>query len=127
MFIPDVRPVWAEAFRVLRHGGVLLSGFSNPVFYLFDYGLADRTGILQVKYALPYSDLTSLTEEEKQRRIDDGFPFEFSHTLEEQIGGQLNAGFMITGLYEDSYSQEGEDLLTNYMPTFIATRAIKPQ
>ena len=127
VFVPDVRPVWTEAFRVLRPGGVLLSGFSNPVAYLFDYEFADRTGILQVKYELPYSDLNSLTEEEKQKLISRGLPFEFSHSLEDQIGGQLDAGFIITGLYEDSYSREEEDLLSSYMPTFLATRAVKPQ
>jgi SAM-dependent methyltransferase len=127
VFVPDVRPVWAEAFRVLRHGGALLAGFDNPAIHLFDYDLAERTGILQVKYALPYSDLTSLTEEERQRRvIDEGFPFEFSHTLEDQIGGQLDVGFVITGFYEDSYGEEEEDILADYMHTFIATRAIKP-
>ena len=126
VFVPDVRPVWAEAFRVLRHGGALLAGFSNPAIYLFDYDLADRTGILQVKYALPYSDLTSLTEEERQRYIDKGFPLEFSHTLEDQIGGQLAVGFVITGFYEDSYGEEEGDILANYMHIFIATRAIKP-
>lgn|GEM_PF-127944 len=127
VFVPDVRPVWAEAFRVLRHGGALLAGFDNPAIHLFDYDLADRTGILQVKYALPYSDLTSLTEEERQRRvIDEGFPLEFSHTLEDQIGGQLDVGFVITGFYEDSYGEEEDDIVANYMPTFIATRAIKP-
>ena len=123
---PDVRPVWAEAFRVLRHGGALLAGFDNPAIHLFDYDLADRTGILQVKYALPYSDLTSLTAEERQRRTDEGFPLEFSHTLEDQIGGQLDVGFVITGFYEDSYGEEEGDILANYMPTFIVTRAIKP-
>jgi SAM-dependent methyltransferase len=127
VFVPDVRPVWAEAFRVLRHGGVLLAGFDNPAIHLFDYDLADRTGILQVKYALPYSDLTSLTDEERQRRvIDEGFPLEFSHTLEDQIGGQLDVGFVITGFYEDSYGEEEGDIVANYMHTFIATRAIKP-
>ena len=126
VFAPDVRPVWAEAFRVLRPGGALLAGFSNPAIYLFDYDLADRTGILQVKYALPYSDLTSLTEEESQGYIDKGFPLEFSHTLEDQIGGQLDVGFVITGFYEDSYGEEEGDIVANYMPTFIVTRAIKP-
>jgi SAM-dependent methyltransferase len=127
VFVPDVRPVWAEAFRVLRHGGALLAGFDNPAIHLFDYDLAERTGILQVKYALPYSDLTSLTEEERQRRvIDEGFPIEFSHTLEDQIGGQLDVGFVITGFYEDSHGEEEEDILADYMHTFIATRAIKP-
>ena len=127
VFVPDVRPVWAEAFRVLRHGGALLSGFVNPAVYLFDFDLAERTGVLQVKYALPYSDLDSLTEEERQRYIDEGTPFEFSHTLEDQIGGQIDAGFLIAGFYEDSHGKEVSDALTNYMPTFIATRAIKPQ
>jgi SAM-dependent methyltransferase len=127
VFVPDVRPVWAEASRVLRRGGALLAGFDNPAIHLFDYDLAERTGILQVKYALPYSDLTSLSEEERQRRvIDQGFPLEFSHTLEDQIGGQLDVGFLITGFYEDSYGEEEEDILANYMQTYIATRAIKP-
>jgi SAM-dependent methyltransferase len=126
VFVPDVRPVWAEAFRVLHHGGALLAGFSNPAIYLFDYDLADRSGILQVKYALPYSDLTSLTEEEQQQYIAKGFPIEFSHTLEDQIGGQLDVGFVITGFYEDAYGEEEEDVVANYMPTFIVTRAVKP-
>lgn len=126
LFVPDVRPVWVEAFRVLRHGGVLLAGFSNPATYLFDYDLADRTGVLQVRYALPYSDLTSLPAEARQRYIATGAPLEFSHTLADQIGGQLDTGFLLAGFFEDAYSAEENDLLTNYMPTFIATRAIKP-
>ena len=126
IFVPDIRPVWEAAFRVLRRRGVLLAGFTNPAVYLFDYDLADRTGILQVKYALPYSDLTSLTAAERQLHIETGTPLEFSHTLEDQIGGQLDAGFLLTGFYEDAYGEEENDPLTNYMPTFIATRAVKP-
>jgi len=125
VFVPDVRPVWAEAFRVLRDGGALLSGFDNPVVHLFDYELAAQTGILQVRHALPCSDVASLTEDERQRYADEGSPLEFSHTLEDQIGGQLDAGFVITGFYEDSYGEGQDDPLTEYMPTFIATRAVK--
>jgi ubiquinone/menaquinone biosynthesis C-methylase UbiE len=51
-FVPHVRPVWKEAFRVLRKGGGLLAGFTNPAVYLFDYDLADRTGILKVHASL---------------------------------------------------------------------------
>jgi len=126
IFVPDVRPVWQAAFRVLRRGGVLLAGFPNPAVYLFDYDLTDRSGILQVKYALPYSDLTSLTPAERKRHIETETPLEFSHTLEDQIGGQLEAGFLLTGFYEDAYGEEENDPLTSYMPTFIATRAVKP-
>jgi SAM-dependent methyltransferase len=126
-FVPDVRPVWKEAFRVLRPGGVLLAGFANPAIYLFDDDLADRTGTLQVKYALPYSDVESLTAEERQEYIETGAPLEFSHTLEDQIGGQLDAGFRLTGFFEDAPVNEEDDPVSRYMPTYIATRAIKPQ
>ena len=34
-FVPNVRPVWTEAFRVLRDGGQLLAGYSSAVVYLF--------------------------------------------------------------------------------------------
>jgi SAM-dependent methyltransferase len=125
-FAPAVRPVWTEAFRVLRQGSVLLAGFNNPAVYLFDYDLADREGILQVKYALPYSDLTSLSPKERQRYVETGAPLEFSHTLEDQIGGQLDAGFLLTGLYEDTYVDVDSEPLAAYMPPFIATRAVKP-
>jgi SAM-dependent methyltransferase len=126
LFVPDIQPVWQETFRVLRRGGALLAGFTNPAIYLFDHDLADRSGILQVKYALPYSDLTSLPDEERQRYIETGAPLEFSHTLQDQIGGQLEAGFVIAGFFEDTFNEVDNDLLTDYMPSFIATRAVKP-
>src|SRR5918997_4358874 len=94
LFVPDVRPVWREAFRVLRRGGTLMAGFVNPILYLFDYELHER-GTLEVRHKLPYSDLDSLTEEERARRISSGDPLEFSHTLTEQIGGHIEAGFHI--------------------------------
>ena len=120
-FIPDVRPVWKEAFRVLAPGGTLIAGFMNPMEYTFDQDLYEQ-GIYQVKYSLPYSDLTSITDEERQRRFPDD-PLEFSHTLEDQIGGQLEAGFHLIGFYEDYRDDEA---IKDFMPTFIATRALKP-
>jgi SAM-dependent methyltransferase len=123
LFVPGVRPVWNEAFRVLRKGGVLLAGFLNPVVYIFDLELADDTGEIRVRYSLPYSDATSRTEEELGRQMERGEPLEFSHTLEEQIGGQIEAGFLISGFYEDRHR---DDPIAAFMPTFVATRAIKP-
>jgi len=123
VFVPKVRPVWSEAFRVLRKGGALLSGFNNPAIFLFDYDFVEQTGIFQVKYRLPYSDVANI--EEKKKRIKDSEPFEFSHTLEELIGGQIDTGFIIKGFYEDAQNPDDESLAF-YMPTCIATRAIKP-
>jgi SAM-dependent methyltransferase len=124
-FAPAVRPVWKEAFRVLRPGGSLLAAFGNPVAYIFDYPKYEL-GILEVANSLPYSDLESFPPEMIQQYIDEGEPFEYSHTLEDQIGGQLEAGFVLAGFYEDTCDPKDNDLLTKYMPTFIATRAVKP-
>jgi hypothetical protein len=51
---------------------------------------------------------------------------EFGHTLEDQIGGQLEAGFVLTGFYEDYFGSDVDDPLSRYLATFIATRAVKP-
>ena len=122
MFVPEVRSVWNEAYRVLKYGGTFLSGFTNPVLYLFDQDLMDEKNILKVTYSIPYSDLTSLSEDKRNRYFESGYDIEFGHTLEDQIGGQVDAGFVITGFYEDIWP---DTPLVNYIPTFIATRAIK--
>lgn len=122
LFIPDVRPVWKEAFRVLRRGGYLLAGFVNPVIYLFDHHL-DESKALEVRHALPYSDLKSLTADERHQFIERGEPLEFGHTLQDQIGGQTEAGFFITAFYEDHHRTLP---IARYTPTYMATRAVKP-
>jgi SAM-dependent methyltransferase len=125
-FVPNVKPVWQEAHRVLRPGGVLLAGFTNPIIYMFDHDLLDREGVLQVKYSIPYSDIDDLPEDMLNRNIDQKIPLEYSHTLDDQLGGQLAAGFWITGFFEDRLDEAEDDLLTKLAPFFIATRALKP-
>lgn len=121
-FVPAVRPVWREAFRVLRPGGALLAGFNNPVIYMFDYELYEK-GEFKVRHPLPYSDRERLSPQEYEAYLKTGEPLEFGHTLQDQIGGQIDAGFLIAGFYEDIAPGE---LLADYMPQFIATRAVKP-
>ena len=121
LFVPDVRPVWRECARVLKRGGVLLAGFVNPVLYLFDQNKIDE-GVLEVRHQLPYSDLTSISEAERDSYLRAGEALEFGHTLTDQIGGQLNAGFVITGFFEDRW--EGQPP-AEFTATYIASRAVK--
>jgi SAM-dependent methyltransferase len=119
VFVPDVRPVWREAYRVLRRSGILLAGFVNPVAYLAE---ENTRGLLEVRHPIPYSDAESLSPAELQAHAEAGQPLEFGHSLTDLIAGQCEAGFAITGLYEDRSVSEA---IARYTPTYIATRAIK--
>ena len=120
-YIEDVQHVWDECFRVLKKGGVLLAGFGNGISYLFE----DKRP-LKVVNKLPYNPL-HMSEKERQRAIKDcGGTMQFSHTMEEQVGGQLKAGLCLTHLHEDHDRPDEEAEISKYIPTYVLTRAIKP-
>ena len=123
VFCPEVRPVWREAFRVLRKGGILLAGSANPIYYMVGTH-ADEQETLQIKYSIPYSDLKSMDPEDLEICIEEATPLEFGHSLTDLLGGQTDAGFAITGFYEDICP---DSPISKYHPTYLATRAIKPK
>ncbi|MEM7387269.1 MAG: methyltransferase domain-containing protein, partial [Verrucomicrobiota bacterium] len=124
-FAARIRPVWKECHRVLKPGGRLLSGFMNPVFFLFgDPERESEADALRLKYAMPFSDLESVSEERRQELEDQKDAFEFGHSLEDQIGGQIDAGFAITGFFEDSWEDEATPL-NQYLPVMMATLAVR--
>ena len=53
--------------------------------------------------------------------MDSGY--QFSHTWEEQLGGQLQAGFLIKDFYEDSDDREK---LSYFTALYAASLAVKP-
>ena len=115
-YVREVKPIWRECFRVLRSGGALLAGLDNGMNYIFD----DDERMLA--NPLPFDPLVNPEYMAQLEATDSGV--QFSHTLEEQIGGQLEAGFVLIGLYEDT---NGEGRLHEFnVPTYVATRAVKP-
>ncbi len=122
-FVREIRSVWQEAFRVLRPGGVLLSGFLNPTYFLFDQRAAEERGELKVANRIPYSEVTDLSEEDREFFMSKREPLVFGHSLQDQIGAQLAAGFVLTGMYEDTTH---DFPLAKYMDLTIATRAMRP-
>ena len=80
--------------------------------------------LLQSDLVLPYSDATHLGIEEHRRLYGPDAPLEFGHTMSEQVGGQLTAGFVITHLDEAPHHAQ---VTAAYMPGYYATRAQKPR
>lgn len=127
-FVEDVRPAWKECYRVLAPGGTLIAGFFNPVAFMPDYADA-LEGKIRIRHAIPYSDLTSISEEERLALVEKdrgSGQLVFGHSLTDQIGGQTDAGFHIIGFKEDYWTDEAIPL-NKFTPTFIQTRALKPE
>lgn len=114
-YVEEVVPVFRECARILKPGGILLGGFDIGINYIFD----EEERVLV--NSLPFNPLKHPDQMEQLRKADDGV--QFSHTLAEQIGGQLAAGLFLTDLMEDTNG--AGNLHEHNIPSFIATRAVK--
>ncbi|MGL6313638.1 class I SAM-dependent methyltransferase [Vibrio sp. WXL103] len=119
-YIPDLTTLYQECFRVLKSEGCFMLAAPHPAIYLFDADLWDQ-GIYQVRNRLPFNSMDELNEDEQRQFIADKKAIEFSHTMEQIVGGQLKAGFVIDRFVEDQLD-EG---LSQYMSDYFATRARK--
>jgi SAM-dependent methyltransferase len=121
--VEDISKVWRETYRVLRYGGILISGGSNPVEYVFDLKEWDH-GHLVPRFEIPYSDARDLTPGELHELVvSKGEPMFFGHSLEKQIQGQIEVGFAITGFYDDM--TKGSDPLAGFVALYFGIKATK--
>ena len=116
-YVKDVKAIWKECRRVLKPGGILLSGVDHYINYIVD---GSEKNIVN---SLPFDPLVN--EEHRKQLERDNAGFQFSHTLEEQINGQLEAGFTLLELYEDTNSSGHLHDLN--IPTFLAMRSKKQE
>lgn len=121
LFVRELQKVWNECSRVLKPGGILMTGLMQS--------LAFQTEVIDGKpviiYPRPYSDLESLPKDKLDAFIRDDEALLFGHSLEEQLGGPLKAGFTLTHMFEDDWA--GENSLDPYFPSFVSARFLKIQ
>ena len=114
-YVKDVMHVFKECNRVLKKGGRLLCGLDNGINYI-----VDETEKL-ITNRMPFDPLINEEQMAMLKATDTGV--QFSHTLEEQIGCQLKAGFKLKDIYEDT---NGEGYLHEMgIYSFLATLSIK--
>lgn len=114
-YVENVSHICSECYRVLKKGGRLMSGLDNGINFLFDENSKE------IKYKLPFNPLKDKKLLDELLNKNDGI--QFSHTIEEQIRGQLKCGFKLIDIYEDT---NGEGVLHEYnVPTFWATLCFK--
>jgi ubiquinone/menaquinone biosynthesis C-methylase UbiE len=125
LYVPDIRPVWRECYRVLKGGGKLLASFYNPIVFVGDRNPEyAEEGVIRPRFTLPYSEIDHLNAEAVAAKRERGEALVFGHSLTEQIAGQLEAGFVLEGFQEDMQPTP-RFLIDQFLPTFIATCAIK--
>ena len=115
-YVKEVKPIFKECARILKKGGILLCGLDNGVNYLVN---DDETMIVNT---MPFDPLSNPQHRKQLEESDCGM--QFSHTIDEQIGGQLEAGLVLTHIYGDT---NGEGRLHELnVDCYFATRAMKP-
>jgi SAM-dependent methyltransferase len=114
-YIREVEPVWNEVARIMKPGGILLTGFDTIINFIVD---GDEREIV---WSMPFDPLDNPAQRAFLEEDDAGL--QFGHSLDEMLGGLLRAGFSIEDLYEDT---NGEGRLHEMrIPTYLAVRAVK--
>lgn len=113
-YIEDCFSVFKECYRILKPGGIMISGHDNGICYMaWDY----KT----ITEKMPFNPL--IYPRHKALLEEENGGLQFSHSLSDIIGSILKCGFTITDIYEDTDSDGYlHDLNIN---TFYTLRYIK--
>lgn len=115
VYVEDLFHVFKECSRVLKSGGLLICGLDNGVNFMTD---GEEREIINT---FPFNPLKN--KEQERELLEDDCGYQFSHTLEENIGYQIRNGFVIEDIYDDT---NGEGRLEElHIPTFFATKSRK--
>lgn len=101
-YVPDVGPVFREVYRVLKPGGTFIMTSMSPLAYICAWD--SELQCYKAVNRLPYS---------AQEHDGQGDWVEYGHTMESYLGGQIAAGFVITGYLEN----QTDDVTETYFIT----------
>lgn len=108
-FVPDVRVVYREVFRVLKPGGTYKVGHVNPATFpaCFEGGSNGWDGAAY-RIADPYVGGPLRKSSDGVENMTDGEPTgEYRHLLTEIFGGLTELGFIIRDVCEDPRHLQG--------------------
>ncbi len=108
MYVPDVKPVFKECYRVLKKGGIFIMMAPSPVNYLCDYIDDEHGGYYKAVNRMPYCSADSDSASSW---------IEYGHTMEDYLGGQIESGFVIDG-YRECQMEDITEL-------YFLTKAVK--
>ena len=98
-----------------------MMAFVKEELFLFEPDFKKEDFLIS-RHPLPFNPLKDLSQEELEQKQNMQMPLAFSHTLTEQIGELIKAGFEITDIYEDC---DGGGLIDKYMNAYVAVRAVR--
>lgn len=134
-FVPDPLPVFREAARVLRQGGLYHFDCQNP--YIFNIDESDWTGEgYLIRY--PYQQGRESLDQTWDVTAPDGStervagPREFLHTISTIVSGPAQNGLRLLALHEQLEEADGQpaetepipgtwEHLINFMPFYISS------
>lgn len=102
LYVPDLTQVYTAVNRVLRRGGRYYSQYTYPAFYLAEDKGWDGTGYV-LRFSQPQIS-GPLLERESDGLVnfEEGISFgETNHLLSDIVNGQVSAGLVLKGLWED--------------------------
>lgn len=120
-FVEDLSKVFPLVRDSLKNDGTFIGAFVNPICYLFDWA-AYEEGKMEIKYRVPYSDLSSISKSERMRTIGKDSPVEFGHSLEQIFRGITQSGMTINDYIEEFDCKEK---MGDYFPSYFSIIATK--
>ena len=112
VYARELFPIYLEMARVLKKGGILLLGMDNGINFITN----DEE---RIENYFPFDPIANKDQEKIMIANDCGY--QFSHNLEETIGGLLRVGFRIEDLFDD-YNSEGR-FKELKIPSYFALKA----